>query len=64
MVLMVVDVVSEIDDIDFPDRKAAEALIELARDNITGPRVAASNPRANRKFRLDESVCRIDDPLR
>jgi hypothetical protein len=32
---MVVDVVAEIDDIDFPDRIAAEALIELARDNIT-----------------------------
>jgi hypothetical protein len=34
---MVVDVIPEMDDIDFPDRKAAEALIELARDNITGP---------------------------
>jgi hypothetical protein len=61
---MVVDVVPEIDGIGFPDRKAAEASIELARDNITGPRVAASNPGANAKFRSDESVCRMDDPLR
>jgi hypothetical protein len=33
---MVVDVVPEMDDIDLPDRKAAEASIELARDNMTG----------------------------
>jgi hypothetical protein len=34
---MVVDIVVEADDINFPDRAAAEAPFELARDNITGP---------------------------
>lgn len=36
VLIMVVDVVVEIDEVDFPDRDAVDlALIELARDNIT-----------------------------
>jgi hypothetical protein len=36
VLIMVVDVVAEIDEVDFPDRDAVDlALIELARDNIT-----------------------------